>query len=215
VRAFVLEPSLGPEGKLKTARKGGGRFRVHIQGIPAHAGLNPDQGASAILELSYVIQELFGLNDLANGVTVNVGTVDGGLRPNVVAPHSTAEVDVRVPTLDDAHRVEKRLRGLRARVPGVTVRVEGGWGRPPLEPNERNQALYELAVSVGAQLGLKVSQGMAGGASDGNTLSQLTAVLDGLGAVGDGAHSHEEYCLPAEMPRRTALLAGLLLAPMS
>ncbi len=211
-RAFVLEPSLGSTGKLKTARKGGGRFRVKIQGIPAHAGLSPEQGASAILELSYVIQDLFQLNDLSRGVTVNVGVVDGGLRPNVVAPHSSADVDVRVPTHEEAERVEQKLRSLRARIPGVNLTVEGSWGRPPMEPTPRNLALFEQARELGMLLGLDLEGGAAGGSSDGSTLSQVTAVLDGLGAVGDGAHSLEEHCLPAQMPVRSALLALLLLS---
>ncbi|MEW6282819.1 MAG: M20 family metallopeptidase, partial [Candidatus Eremiobacterota bacterium] len=211
VRAFVLEPALGTS--LKTSRKGGGRFRVHIQGVPAHAGLNPDRGASAILELSYVIQDLFALNDAERGVTVNVGVVDGGLRPNVVAPHSTADVDVRVPTQREAQRVEQAIRSLRPRVPGVRLKVEGGWGRPPMEATPRNQALFERARALGAELGLDLTGAAAGGSSDGNTLSQHTATLDGLGAVGDGAHSHEEYCLLEPMPVRAALLALLMLEP--
>lgn len=212
VRAFVLEPSLGSTGKLKTARKGGGRFRVRIQGIPAHAGLSPEQGASAILELSFVIQDLFQLNDSSRGVTVNVGVVDGGLRPNVVAPHSSADVDVRVPNHQEAERVEQVLRALKPRVPGVTLSVEGSWGRPPMQLTPRNLALFERARELGALLGLKLEGGTAGGSSDGSSLSQVTAVLDGLGAVGDGAHSLEEHCLPAHMPVRSALLALLLLS---
>lgn len=212
-RAFVLEPSLGEEGRLKTSRKGGGHFRVTLQGIPAHAGLAPERGASAILELSYVIQDLFALNDASRGVTVNVGVVDGGLRPNVVAPNSSADVDVRVPSRAEAERVEAALRALRPRVPGVTMEVEGGWGRPPMEATPRNQALFATARRLGAELGLQLEGGAAGGSSDGSTLSLHTAVLDGLGAVGDGAHSLEEHCLPAHMPGRAALLALLLLSP--
>lgn len=211
-RAFVLEPSLGERGLLKTSRKGGGHFRVTIRGIPSHAGLAPERGASAILELSYIIQELFALNDAARGITVNVGLVDGGLRPNVVAPHSSADVDVRVPGRAEAEEVEAALRSLQARVPGVTLEVEGHWGRPPMEPTPRNQALFEQARRLGAELGLILEGGMAGGSSDGSTLSQVTAVLDGLGAVGDGAHSLDEHCLPSHMPARTALLALLLLS---
>jgi glutamate carboxypeptidase len=212
-RAFVLEPSLGLEGKLKIARKGVGNFTVTVKGKAAHAGLNPDSGASAILELSYVIQQLFALNDPANGVTVNVGMIDGGLRPNVVAPESRAMVDVRILTREDAYRVEERIRQLQARTPGVTLEITGQIGRLPMEPTLRNTALWEQAQTLGRFLPLEVEGGVAGGASDGNTTSLLTATLDGLGAVGDGAHARHEFIYFPQMVERAAFLALLLLAP--
>lgn len=212
-RAFVLEPSLGLDGKLKIARKGVGNFTVTVKGKAAHAGLNPDGGASAILELSYVIQQLFALNDPEHGVTVNVGMIDGGLRPNVVAPESRAIVDVRILTREDARRIEERIRQLQARTPGVTLEIAGRIGRLPMEPTPRNTALWEQAHALGRLLPLEVEGGIAGGASDGNTTSLFTATLDGLGAVGDGAHARHEFIYVPQMVERAAFLALLLLAP--
>jgi glutamate carboxypeptidase len=212
-RAFILEPAFGSEGKLKTARKTVGRFTVSIKGRAAHAGVNPQEGASAILELSHQIQRLFGMNDPARGITVNVGTVDGGIRPNVVAPEVQAVLDVRVPTQEDTEQVKAALRGLRPVTPGCTIEVEGDFGRPPMEANPRNQALWRLARRLGGQLGLDLQEAHVGGASDGNTTSLYTATLDGLGAVGEGAHAlHEQVVIP-KMAERTALLVLLLLAP--
>jgi len=137
-RCLVLEPSLGRGGKIKTARKGVGRFTVTVQGKAAHAGLDPGAGASAILELSHVIQKLFQLNDPERGTTVNVGVIDGGIRPNMVAPESRAVIDVRVLTAADATRIEAAIHGLKAATPGVSLRIEGAIGRPPMEPTEAN-----------------------------------------------------------------------------
>jgi glutamate carboxypeptidase len=212
-RAFVMEPSLGPSGKLKTARKGVGRFSVVVEGEAAHAGLDPGGGASAILELSYLIQALFALNDPARGITVNVGTIDGGLSPNVVAPASRAVVDVRVPTKEVAHRVEETILGLKPVTPGVTLRVEGGMGRPPMARTPRNRKLWETACRLGKELDLDLDEGMAGGGSDGSTTSLFTATLDGLGAVGDGAHARHEFVYVDRMVERCALLALLLMEP--
>lgn len=212
-RAFVLEPSLGPTGRLKTARKGTGRFNVRIRGRAAHAGLDPEGGASAILELSYVIQELFALNDPGRGISVNVGLIDGGLRPNVIAPESSAVIDLRVATGHDGDEVIAAMHRIRPRVPGVEIEIEGHLGRPPMEPNARNLALFERARTHGLELGLELEGGTAGGASDGNTTSQLTATLDGLGAVGEGAHARHESIRIDHMAERTALLALLLLEP--
>lgn len=212
-RAFVLEPSLGREGKLKTARKGVGRFTVTITGQAAHAGLDPDKGASAILELSHVVQALFGLNDAERGVTVNVGMIEGGLRPNVVAPQSGAVVDVRVRTQEDAERVTNAIHGLKPSVPGTSLAIEGAIGRPALEPTPRNRELWHTAKALSAEIGLDLQEGLAGGGSDGNTTSLYTATLDGLGPVGDGAHAPHEFLYLDETLQRTALLALLLLAP--
>ena len=212
-RAFVLEPSLGREGKLKTARKGVGRFTVQIKGQAAHAGLDPDKGASAILELSHVVQALFSLNDAEKGVTVNVGMIEGGLRPNVVAPESGAVVDVRVRTQEDAERVTEAIHGLQPSVPGTSLEIEGGIGRPALEPTRRNRELWSLAKTLSVELDLDLEEGLAGGGSDGNTTSLYTATLDGLGPVGDGAHAPHEFLFLDETLQRTALLALLLLAP--
>jgi glutamate carboxypeptidase len=211
-RVFVLEPSLGLAGQLKTARKGIGRFTVSVQGEAAHAGLDPGAGASAILELSHVIQALFSLNDLEKGITVNVGTIDGGLRPNVVAPKSTAVVDVRVATKMDSEAVEAAILGLEPATPGTSLQMEGGFGRPAMEKTPANRQLWRLACCLGAELGLQLEEGMAGGGSDGNTTSLYTATLDGLGAVGDGAHAHHEHLLLGRSLERAALLTLLLMA---
>jgi glutamate carboxypeptidase len=214
-RAFVLEPAFGQAGKLKTARKAVGSFTVTVKGRAAHAGINPQEGASAILEMSHQVQRLFALNDAARGVTVNVGTIDGGLRPNVVAPEVRATVDVRVRTRADAAAVEAAVRGLRPVNPQPTIQVEGGIEHPPLEPLPRNQALWRLARDLGRRLGLELEQAAVGGSSDGSTTSQYTATLDGLGAVGDGAHALHEQVLIPRMVERCALLALLLVAPLA
>ena len=214
-RAFVLEPSLGRDGRLKTARKGVGRFTVRIRGQAAHAGLDPEKGASAILELSHVVQALFALNDPDKGVTVNVGMIEGGLRPNVVAPESGAIIDVRVATQEDADRVTQAIHGLQPSVPGTRLEIEGAIGRPALEPTPRNRALWSIAKDLSSELGLDLQEGLAGGGSDGNTTSQYTATLDGLGPVGDGAHAAHEFLYLDETLQRTALLALLLLVPPS
>jgi glutamate carboxypeptidase len=214
-RAFILEPAFGRAGKLKTARKASGGFTITIQGRAAHAGINPEEGASAILELSHQIQRLFALNEPARGITVNVGTVEGGLRSNVVAATVRASVDVRARTQADAAEIEAAIRGLRPVNPQTTIQVEGGINQLPMEPLPRNQALWRLAQELGRQLGLDLEQAAVGGASDGNTTSQYTATLDGLGAVGDGAHAAHEQVLIPQMLERCALLVLLLLAPLA
>lgn len=212
-RCFVLEPSLGPNGDLKTARKGVGSFSITVRGKAAHAGLDPGKGASAILELSLVIQKLFALNDAEKGITVNVGTIDGGLSANVVAPESKASVDVRVPTKEDAERIEKVIHAIRAETPGTEVFIEGSVRRPPMERTPGNQRLWQLARRGAAELGISIEQAAAGGGSDGNTTSQLAPTLDGLGAVGAGAHAANEHLVLDKMVERSALLARLLAFP--
>jgi len=212
-RVFVLEPSMGSAGKLKTSRKAVARYQIRVVGKAAHAGLDPEAGASAILELSHVIQKLFGLNDPQNGISVNVGTIDGGLRANVIAPMSSAIVDVRTKTQADAEAIEKVILSLKAVTPGTSLEVRGKIGRPAMERTPRNQALWQLAKQHAEELGMSLEQGQAGGGSDGNTTSQFTATLDGMGAVGDGAHAEHEYIDIDKTLERTALLASLLLAP--
>lgn len=212
-RALVMEPSLGRDGRLKTARKGVGRFHVTVHGKAAHAGLDPESGVSAILELSHVIQQLFALNDPSRGITVNVGNIDGGLRPNVIAPQSRAVVDARVPDAATADELAAAIKALQPRTPGARIEVEGGFGRPPMEPTPGNRALWGLAKSLGAELGLVLAEGTAGGGSDGNFTSLTTPTLDGLGAVGDGAHAAHEFVFLDAMVDRTALLALLVAAP--
>ena len=211
-RVFVLEPSLGTEGLLKTARKGIGRFTVTVKGEAAHAGLDPGAGASAILELSHVIQSLFSLNDFDKGITVNVGTIDGGLRPNVVAPESQAAVDVRVSTMAEAEAITASILAIKPAIPGTSLDIEGRFGRLPMERTDANQQLWQLASQLGSELGLELKQGLAGGGSDGNTTSLYTATLDGMGPVGDGAHARHEHLQIGKTLERAALLSLLLIA---
>jgi glutamate carboxypeptidase len=213
-RVYVAEPAYGPEGKLKTERKGMGRFDVHIHGRASHAGLAPEAGVSAIHELAHVIHALHGLTDPERGVTVNVGTVEGGTRSNVVAAHAHATVDVRVVTAADGRRVEKTILGLEPRTPGVTLEVTGGVHIPPLERTPRNQRLWQQARAAAEAMGLALDEVRSGGGSDGNTTSQLTATLDGLGPVGDGAHAVHEHLVVDAWVDRCALLALLLMAPV-
>ena len=212
-RAFVLEPALGERGDIKTARKGIGRFTVTVYGKAAHAGLDPEGGASAILELSHVIQKWFALNDVHRGITVNVGTVDGGIQPNVIAPHSKAVVDVRVPTVATGNEIEYIIHSIKPNDPDIRLQVEGGIGRPSMEPTPRNQKLWERTQEVGKELGFDLHQARAGGGSDGNTTSQFTATVDGLGPVGDGAHAIHEHLLIDKTLERAALLVMLLTSP--
>ncbi len=216
-RAFVLEPALGPEGRLKTTRRGGGRFELLVRGKSAHTGLAPGEGASAIHELSHVIQEVYQLADRERDISVNVGEIRGGSRPNVVASSASAVVDVRVRTMDDGRWVEERLRALEstARVtPGTMLEVQGAVDRAPMEGTPRNRRLWHAARAVGESLGMELEEGMSGGGSDGNTTSLYTATLDGLGAVGDGAHALHEHLELDRLAERAALLAGLLLLPV-
>jgi glutamate carboxypeptidase len=212
-RALILEPALGDQGSLKTERKGIGRFTFTVFGKAAHAGLDPEAGASAILELSHVIQKLFAMNDPDKGITINVGTIDGGVQPNVVAAHSTAVVDVRVPTIADGDRVEKLIHGIKPEIPGVRLRIEGAIGRPSMESTPRNEALWDSALAIGKQLNIELSRARVGGGSDGNTTSQYTATLDGLGPVGHGAHAEHEFLYIDKTLERAALLTMLLLSP--
>ena len=213
-RSLVLEPSMGRTGLLKTARKGVGRFTVSVTGKAAHAGLDPESGVSAILELSHVIQKLFALNDPAKGVSVNVGMIDGGMRANVIAPASGAIVDVRVLRHQDAERIERDILNIKPETKGVSLYIEGCIGRPPMEKTAANQALWYLAKDLAAELGFALGEGTAGGGSDGNTTSLYTATLDGLGAVGDGAHAVHEHIDVSKLPERCALLALLILSPI-
>jgi glutamate carboxypeptidase len=212
-RAFVLEPAMGESGIIKTERKGIGRFTITVHGKAAHAGLDPEAGASAILELSHVIQTLFAMNDPDSGVTINVGTVNGGVHPNVIAPHSQAVADVRVPTHDLGDCIEKAIHAIEPQTPGVRLTIDGRIGRPSMEATPRNRVLWQRAQALGRDLGIELRHGRAGGGSDGNTTSQYTATLDGLGPVGDGAHAEHEFLYIDKTLERTALLALLLLSP--
>jgi glutamate carboxypeptidase len=212
-RVFVLEPSLGPAGDLKTRRKGSLRFTVRTFGKAAHSGLDPEKGASAVRELARAIGWLYTLADPERGVTVNVGVIAGGLRANVVAPEARAELDIRVLAAADAARIERQVLALTALTPGTRIEVEGGIDRPPLEPTPGNRALFAAARRRAEELGIDLGEGTAGGASDGSLTSRITPTLDGLGAVGDGAHAAHEHVVLDRLPERAALLALLLLEP--
>jgi len=214
VRTFVLEPSLGPEGLLKTARKGVARFTVSVHGRAAHAGLDPTAGASAIEELAHVIQRLHAMTDLERGTTVNVGVVRGGTRPNVTAAHAEADVDVRFVSIADGEAVTEAIRGMTPSTEGTRLEIGGGIEIAPLERTPRNRALWAEARSAAERLGFALGDTISGGGSDGNTTSLFNATLDGLGAVGDGAHAAHEHVVIEGMAQRAALLAELLMAPV-
>lgn len=207
---LVLEPSL-PGGAVKTSRKGCGEFHVVVRGVAAHAGIDPGRGASAIHELARQIGVIERLQDLDRGISINVGRISGGGRINVVADEATADVDARAPTLEDARRIERALAGLRPQSPGTSIVVSGGFERPPLERTPKVVELYQLARGVAAELGRDLQEGTTGGGSDGNFTAALgVPTLDGLGAVGDGAHALDERVEIASLPWRAALLAGLM-----
>ena len=207
---LVLEPSL-PGGAVKTRRKGCGEFVLTAHGISAHAGIDPGQGASAIHEIAFQIAQLEGLSDRARGTTLNVGTLEGGTRPNVVAEHASAVIDVRVSSMDDARRIEDAIRSLRPRDPRVRLEISGRVERPPLERSDGVASLFEQARSVAAQLGRSLDEGGTGGGSDGNFTAALgVPTLDGLGPMGDGAHALHEHVVLDDLPWRAAWLAGLM-----
>jgi len=212
-RSLVVEPALGLHGKIKTERKGSGRYTIHVSGKSAHAGLDPDAGSSAILELSHVVQALHELNDREAGCSVNVGTIGGGTRPNVVAAESRAEVDVRVMTEEQAKRIDTAIRSLKPSIPGTSIRVEGSISRLPMTQTPESRALWVHARDAAQSIGLTLESGRSGGVSDGNTASRYTPTLDGLGPVGDGAHARHEFCYIDAMPERSTLLALLIASP--
>jgi len=207
---LVCEPS-GPEGALKTARKGVGSFLMKITGQAAHSGLDFEKGQSAILELAHQIQAISRLTDLKRGVTLNVGVVRGGTRTNVIAAEAVAEVDLRIAKKADGAVMENKVRGLRPVNPKCRIEIEGGINRPPMERTKQVVALYELARKIAGELGFSLAEIAVGGGSDGNFTGGIgIPTLDGLGAVGEGAHAPHESIIATELPRRAALLAGLI-----
>ena len=209
---LVLEPS-ADAGAIKTWRKGVGMFQVKIAGRPAHAGSNYEMGASAIREAAHQVLYLHGLTDLDEGTTVNVGTIVGGSRSNVVAEETVLGVDLRVKTAEVANWVIPKIMGLRPKDPRVTVTVTGELNRPPMERNHQNMALFHLARSVGMEMGMQLTESGTGGGSDGNFTSALgIPTLDGLGPVGGGAHARDEYLLVSSLPDRASIVAGVLLS---
>jgi glutamate carboxypeptidase len=208
---LVLEPAL-PGGVLKTSRKGCGQYEILVRGQAAHAGVDPGKGVSAIRELARQILAVEQLQDLTRGVSVNVGIISGGSRPNVVAADARAVVDVRAPSLADAARIDTSLRSLAAQLPGAVVEIRGGFERPPMERTAGVASLFAIAQSVGEELQQSVAEGATGGGSDGNFCAAMgVPTLDGLGAVGDGAHALHEHVVISALAPRAALLAALLL----
>jgi glutamate carboxypeptidase len=207
---LVLEPAL-PDGALKTARKGCGQFEITVTGVAAHAGIEPEKGANAILELCDQMQSVERLQDSGRGTSLTVCLASGGTRGNVVPAGAKAAIDARAFSIAEAERVTRAMLELRAGRPGTTVQVTGGFDRPPLERNAAVARLFDLAQSVGTRLGIDVSEGATGGASDGNITAALgVPTLDGLGAIGDGAHARHEHVLVGELAPRSALVAGLI-----
>ena len=210
-RAFVLEPPLGLEGRLKTARKGVGRFTITVKGKAAHAGLDPQKGVNAIVELSHQVQRLYAMNDFDKGITVNIGLIEGGYASNVIAAESKATIDVRVYNIEDGAYITDRIHQLKPILDNVELRIEGRIGRPPMTQTSRNKHLWENAEANGKLIGLNLEQATAGGGSDGNTTSLYTTTLDGLGTPGDGAHATHEFIFSDKLIERTALLTLLML----
>ena len=207
---LVCEPS-GPGGALKTARKGVGAFTMKVTGQASHAGLDFEKGQSAILELAHQILAISRLTDLKRGTTLNVGVIRGGTRSNVVAAEASAEIDLRIAHKGDGAIMERQIRGLRPVNRKCKLEIEGGINRPPLERTKQVVALFELARSIAGELGFALDEIAVGGGSDGNfTAGMGIPTLDGLGAVGEGAHAAHESVVAAELPRRAALLAGLI-----
>jgi glutamate carboxypeptidase len=205
---LVTEPARDG-GKIVTGRKGVARFEIFIKGVPAHAGTRPQDGRSAIRELANIIQTLEAMNDIERGVTVNVGVVRGGTKPNVIAEEAFAEVDMRVPTLADADRLVPKILNLKSRTEGVEVKVVGELNRPPYEKSNAGAALYDHAKTLAAEIGFELVDTSSGGGSDGNFTAPHTATLDGLGVDGKGAHTHYEQIYISSIEPRARLLHRL------
>jgi glutamate carboxypeptidase len=209
---FVLEPAQGLA--YKTARKGVGHFELTVEGVAAHAGVDFASGHSAVREMAGLVEEISSWTDLSVGRTVNVGVIAGGTRSNVIAAMCRAEIDVRVKTMEDAARVEALFRGLRTRDAKCRLRVEGGVNRPPMERSAGTVTLFQQAQVLAAEMGLELQEAATGGGSDGNFTAALgVPTLDGMGAVGGGAHAVHEYAVAGHLVERTALLAGMLASP--
>ena len=207
---FVLEPALGPRGLLKTSRKGVGEAKLTVHGRASHAGLAPEKGINAIHELAAQITRIEKWNDLRRGVSINADIIEGGTRTNVVAERATATFDLRAWRASDMVSLEKRLHSLKPIRRGAKLQLTGGFDRPPLE-RKHSVALYTRAKSLAKSMGFSIDEAAAGGGSDGNLTAALgIPTLDGLGAVGDGAHATHEHILIRTMPQRAALLAALL-----
>jgi glutamate carboxypeptidase len=207
---LVLEPASGPDGKLKTRRKATGTAELVITGRAAHAGLDPGAGVNAVQELALQAARLMRLNDPRRGITVNPTIAQGGTRSNVIPAQARLTIDLRAEKLADMRRIERKLKALRPILPGARIALEGGFSRPPLE-RRASAALSSHARELALRLGFSVDECLVGGGSDGNFTAALgVPTLDGLGAVGEGAHSPDEQVIVSALPERAALLAALL-----
>ncbi|MGC1448707.1 MAG: M20 family metallopeptidase [Candidatus Sulfotelmatobacter sp.] len=208
---LVLEPAAGLHGAVKTARKGVGDYTLKVNGVAAHAGLDPGKGHSAILELSRQIISISKLNDLRRGLSVNPGVLRGGTRTNVIAAEATAEIDVRIARASQAASLDRKFRALKPFDKYCTLSVEGGINRLPMERNAGVAALYKKAQAIAKQIDWKLEEASVGGGSDGNfTAGMGIPTLDGMGGVGQGAHAVHEHIVISELPRRALLLAGMI-----
>lgn len=207
---LVCEPSAN--GKVKTGRKGTGWYELRTHGIPAHAGLEPEKGASAILEISRQIQQIHMLNDLEKGTTINVCTINGGTTSNVIPENAAAEIDVRFTSMEEANRIQNEIRNLNSFDERVSLELLGEINRPPMERTEDVIRLFEKAKSIADSMDYEFGETQVGGASDGNFVGALgVPVLDGLGITGNGAHTNNEYILISDVTKRAELLAKLIL----
>jgi glutamate carboxypeptidase len=208
---LVLEPGTGLDGKLKTARKGVGEYRIVVKGRAAHAGLDFTSGANAILELALQIQKVAGFTRVERGITVNPGVISGGSRTNVVAAEARAGIDIRVMRIKDAEALHRRFHRLRPVDRRCRIEISGGLSRPPMERSAGIAELFRKARELAAELGIELEESVSGGGSDGNFTAAIGApTLDGLGAVGEGAHAPHESILVERMADRAALVAKLL-----
>jgi len=208
---LVMEPAQGPLGHLKTSRKGVGAYTLRVHGQASHAGVDFEKGHSAILELAHQILEVAKFTNLTRGTTVNPGVIQGGTRSNVVAAEAWVVVDVRIAHAADAAELELKFAALRPFDPHCTLEVSGGLNRPPMERSEGTARMFRVAQQLAQSMGMKLDESSTGGGSDGNfTAAMGIPTLDGLGAVGGGAHAAQESIVIEELPRRAALLAGLI-----
>lgn len=208
---LVLEPGTGLTGKLKTARKGVGDFTLKVRGKAAHAGVDFEAGASAVVELARQLERIAGFVDLKRGITVNPGVISGGTRTNVIAAEARADVDIRILRLRDAAGLERKFRALRPIDKRCSLEVTGGLNRPPMERTAGIVRLFRIAQGLGRELGVELEESLTGGGSDGNFAAALgIPTLDGIGAVGEGAHAANESILVDRIADRAALLAKIL-----
>jgi len=208
---LVLEPAAGLRGAVKTARKGVGEYQLRIEGIAAHAGLDPGKGHSAILELARQITVIAKMNNLRQGVSVNPGVIQGGTRTNVIAAKAIVGIDVRIKSAKQASGIDRKLCSLKTFDKLCKLAITGGINRLPMERTAGVAALYKKAQHIARHIGWKLDEAAVGGGSDGNfTAGMGVPTLDGMGGVGDGAHAVHEFIVISELPRRALLLAGMI-----